>query len=154
VSGFALIGKCASVSGFALIGKCASVSGFALIGKCALVSGFTLIGKCASLFATFVANPNRQRLVYPPSIGSDTPLIIEAALLSRNRIGAATSAVSAKRPKGMAASAGSRLLGSPQAICAMGVSVTVGFTLLTRIPCRPHSPHCTRVMASIAPFDA
>ncbi|CAB3783980.1 hypothetical protein LMG28614_01823 [Paraburkholderia ultramafica] len=78
------------------------------------------------------------------------PLIIEAASLNKNMIGAATSADSAKRRNGMAFKAGSRFTGSLHACTAIGVNVTVGFTLFTRIPKGPNSMHSARVTASSA----
>ncbi|MCY1549257.1 hypothetical protein D9M68_854160 [compost metagenome] len=51
-------------------------------------------------------------------------------------------------------SAAALLAGSDHACSAMGVSVTVGFTLFTRMPCGPNSRHNARVMASIAAFEA
>lgn len=92
--------------------------------------------------------------VYPPSIGRQTPLIIEAASLNKNIIGAATSADSANRPKGIAFKAGSRFTGSLHACTAIGVNVTVGLTLFTRIPEGPNSIHKARVTASSAAFEA
>jgi hypothetical protein len=92
--------------------------------------------------------------VYPPSIGKQTPLIMDAASLSKNMIGAATSADSAKRRNGIAFNAGSRLAGSLHACTAIGVNVTVGFTLFTRIPNGPNSMHSARVTASSAAFEA
>ena len=46
------------------------------------------------------------------------------------------------------------MAGSDQAMAAIGVKVTVGLTLLTRMPKRPHSAHCTRVIASSAALEA
>ncbi|MOA64681.1 hypothetical protein D3C78_1908120 [compost metagenome] len=60
----------------------------------------------------------------------------------------------AKRPNGMLLSAAALLAGSDHACSAMGVSVTVGFMLFTRMPCGPNSRHSARVTASIAAFEA
>ena len=85
-------------------------------------------------------------------MGRLTPLIMAAASLSRNRMGLATSCGVAKRRSGIAASIGPLLAGSLQARSAIGVRVTVGLTLLTRMPLGPSSRHRLRVMASSAAY--
>src|SRR6266702_7679270 len=99
-------------------------------------------------------NPKNYLAVYPPSIGKVTPVIIEAASLSKNKIGSATSRGSANRLSGIACNAGSRFEGSLHAFTAIGVKVTVGLMLFTRIPYAPSSTHKTRVIASIAALEA
>ena len=49
---------------------------------------------------------------------------------------------------------GAERAGSDQARCAIGVSVTVGLTLFTRMPCGPSSIASTRVSASRPALDA
>ncbi len=75
----------------------------------------------------------------PHQPANATPLIIEAPSLNKNKIAAATSTDSANRRKGIAVNAGSRLTGSLHASTAIGVNVTVGLTLFTRIPNGPNS---------------
>jgi hypothetical protein len=89
-------------------------------------------------------------MVYPPSIGGDTPVIIAASPLSRKATGAAISAGLAYRPNGMAKSRGSAISGLAQYPSAMGVMTAVGFTALTLMPCGPSSSAAVLVMLSTA----
>ncbi|MNV49551.1 hypothetical protein D3C71_1415110 [compost metagenome] len=82
------------------------------------------------------ATPNvdgDQRQVNPPSTGSETPVIIEAASLSKKTMGAAISASLAQRPSGICFRKGSATCGWLQWPDEIGVMTTVGLTLLTRI---------------------
>jgi hypothetical protein len=91
--------------------------------------------------------------VYPPSIGSETPVIIEAPSPSRNTIGDAISSSVAQRPSGIASRKGGPTSERPQYQADIGVITTVGLTLLTRMPYRPSSSAETRVMLSSAAFE-
>src|SRR5215204_4136037 len=87
-------------------------------------------------------------------MGSDTPVIIEAASLSRKVIGAAISSSVAHRPSGMDSRNGPSMSSRPQYQADMGVITTVGFTLLTRMLYLPSSRADTRVMLSRAALES
>lgn len=86
-------------------------------------------------------------------MGRWTPVIIEAASLSRNTIGPATSSSVAQRPSGICFKKGSATCGWLQWPDEIGVITTVGFTLLTRMLYLPNSSAEQRVMFSSAALD-
>ena len=87
-------------------------------------------------------------------MGDETPVIIEAASLSRNTIGAAISASVAERPSGICSRNGPPISSRPQYHADMGVMTTVGLTAFTRMLYLPNSKADTRVMLSKAAFEA
>ena len=91
----------------------------------------------------------------PPSTSSVTPFTIADPLAEQDRGSRRRPPpAAAKRPSGMRFSMPSAFAGSLHAFTAIGVSVTVGLTELTRMPCGPSSTAITRVIASSAPFEA
>ena len=87
-------------------------------------------------------------------MGRDTPVIMDAASLSKNTMGAAISASVAHRPSGICSRNGPPMSSRPQYQADMGVMTTVGLTALTRTLYLPSSRADTRVMLSRAALEA
>ena len=81
-------------------------------------------------------------------------MIMLAAGLARNRIAAAISSASAKRPNGVTRRISSTSSGFYIRPAMKRVRTQVGATAFTRTPLRAHSTASARVMFTTAPFVA
>src|SRR2546423_6614016 len=75
----------------------------------------------------------------PPSIGSTSPLMYDAASETRKAMTDATSSAVAKRPDGLRSRARRAISSFPQSAAANSVFTMLGATALTRMPTGPSS---------------